>query len=85
MLAPRYRDSAKNNNSDLGSALLAGAAYGYYGGEQKDFHALPLQELVKQVVDGTLPVQIDRTFISMKLLRSIELWSRILQVARLWC
>lgn len=51
-----------NNNSDLRSALPVGATYGFYAGEQEDFHAMPLQELVKQVVDGTLPVQIGRTF-----------------------
>jgi NADPH:quinone reductase-like Zn-dependent oxidoreductase len=51
-----------NNNSDLRSALPAGATYGFYGGEQEDFHTMPLQKLVKQVVDGTLPVQIGRTF-----------------------
>ena len=51
-----------NNNSDLRSALPAGATYGFYGGEQGDFHAMPLQELVKQVVDGTLPVEVGRTF-----------------------
>jgi hypothetical protein len=43
-------------NSDLRFALPAGATYGFYGGGQKDFHAIPLQELAKQVVDGTLLV-----------------------------
>ena len=48
-----------NNNSDLRYALPTGATY---GGGQKDFHAVPLQELAKQVVDSTLPVYIGGTF-----------------------
>jgi hypothetical protein len=43
-------------SSDLGFGLPAGAMYGFYGGGQKDFHAMPLQELAKHVVDGTLLV-----------------------------
>jgi NADPH:quinone reductase-like Zn-dependent oxidoreductase len=51
-----------NNEFDLRSALPAGATYGFYGGEQEDFHAMPLGKLVKQVVDGTLLIQIGKTF-----------------------
>ena len=50
------------NNSDLKSALPVGATYAFYGGEQEDFHAMPLEKLIKQVVNGTLPFQIGRTF-----------------------
>jgi hypothetical protein len=48
-------------NSDPRYTLPTGATYGLYGGGQKDFHAMPLQGLAKQVADSTLPVQIDET------------------------
>ena len=51
-----------NSNSDLKSALPAGATYAFYGGEQEDFHAMPLEKLVKEVMDGMLPIQIGKTF-----------------------
>lgn len=41
---------------------VVGGNSGFYGGEQEDFHAMPLEKLVKQVVDGTLPIQIGKTF-----------------------
>ena len=47
---------------NVDKALPAGATYEFYGGEQEDFHAMPLEKLVKQVVDGKLPVQIGKTF-----------------------
>lgn len=51
-----------NNNESVNAALPAGATYAFYGGEQEDFHATPLEKLVQQVVDGTLPIQIGKTF-----------------------
>jgi NADPH:quinone reductase-like Zn-dependent oxidoreductase len=51
-----------NNDSDLRSVLAVGATYEFYGGEQEDFHAMPLEMLVKQVADGTLPIQIGKVF-----------------------
>ena len=47
---------------NMDKALPAGATYEFYGGEQEDFHAMPLEKLVNQVVDGELPVQIGKTF-----------------------
>lgn len=51
-----------NSDSDLSSVLPVGAIYGFYGGEQEDFHAMPLEKLVKEIVDGILPIQIGRVF-----------------------
>jgi NADPH:quinone reductase-like Zn-dependent oxidoreductase len=51
-----------NSNSSVRDALSAGATYAFYGGEQEDFHALPLEELVEQVVQGTLPIQVGKVF-----------------------
>ena len=51
-----------NSSSDLKSKFRAGATYAFYGGEQEDFHAMPLEELVKAVADGKLPVQIGKVF-----------------------
>ena len=42
--------------------LAAGARYDFYGGEQEDFHALPLLELVRKVLDGSLPVAVGKVF-----------------------
>lgn len=51
-----------NNVNSVEKALPEGATYRFYGGEQEDFHALPLDKLLGQVQDGSLPVQIGRTF-----------------------
>lgn len=51
-----------NNADSADDALPDGATYAFYGGEQEDFHALPLEKLLGQVRDGSLPVQIGRTF-----------------------
>lgn len=51
-----------NRNADPDSALPKGASYGFYGGEQEDFHAMPLQELVDAVAEGKLVVQIGKKF-----------------------
>ena len=39
-----------------------GIEYEFYGGEQEDFHAMPLQKLIDMVVDGSLPIQIGKVF-----------------------
>jgi NADPH:quinone reductase-like Zn-dependent oxidoreductase len=51
-----------NTNADLEDVLPKGATYGFYGGEQEDFHAMPLQEMVDQVAEGKLVVQIGKKF-----------------------
>jgi hypothetical protein len=51
-----------NSNADPESALPKGAIYGFYGGEQADFHAMLLQELVDQVKEGKLVVQIGKKY-----------------------
>lgn len=51
-----------NSNVDPDSALPKGATYGFYGGEQEDFHAMPLQELIDQVEAGKLVVQIGKKY-----------------------
>jgi NADPH:quinone reductase-like Zn-dependent oxidoreductase len=51
-----------NSDSDLRPVLPAGATYAFYAGEQEDFHAMPLEKLVKEVVDGTLPIRIGKVF-----------------------
>lgn len=51
-----------NNADSADDALPDGATYAFYGGEQEDFHALPLEKLLGQVRDGSLPVQIGRNF-----------------------
>lgn len=51
-----------NSSVDPDSALPKGATYGFYGGEQEDFHAMPLQELIDQVEEGKLEVQIGKKF-----------------------
>lgn len=51
------------SQSSLQAALEAiGGSYEFYGGEQEDFHALPLEELVQEVVDGKLPMQVGKVF-----------------------
>ena len=52
-------------NSDLSRirhSLPAGATYEFYGGEQDDFHAMPLLELVGKVLDGTMAVQVGKVY-----------------------
>lgn len=51
-----------NSSSSINAALPSKATYGFYGGEQEDFHAMPLQELIDAVAQGTLPVQIGKVF-----------------------
>ena len=51
-----------NSSSDLKSSFRPGATYAFYGGEQEDFHAMPLEELIKAVADEKLPVQIGKVF-----------------------
>ena len=51
-----------SSTADIKSALPAGATYAFHGGEQKDFHAMPLEELVQAVHEGKLPVTIGKTF-----------------------
>ncbi len=51
-----------NNVESVEKALPEGATYRFYGGEQEDFHALPLEKLLGQVQNSSLPVQIGRTF-----------------------
>jgi NADPH:quinone reductase-like Zn-dependent oxidoreductase len=36
--------------------------YAFYGGEQEDFHAMPLQELIDMVADGRLPIKPGKVF-----------------------
>jgi hypothetical protein len=47
-----------NRNADPESALQKDATYCFYGGEQENFHAMPLHGLVDQVEEGQLFVQI---------------------------
>ena len=51
-----------NSNANPEDVLPNGATYGFYGGEQEDFHAMPLQEMVDQVGEGKLVVQIGKKF-----------------------
>ena len=43
-------------------AISRSIDYQFYGGEQEDFHALPLQELIEMVADGRLPVTPGKVF-----------------------
>jgi NADPH:quinone reductase-like Zn-dependent oxidoreductase len=51
-----------NSNANPEEVLPKGATYGFYGGEQEDFHAMPLQAMVDQVGEGKLVVQIGKKF-----------------------
>lgn len=51
-----------NSNANPEDTLPKGATYGFYGGEQEDFHAMPLQQMVDQVANGKLVVQIGKKF-----------------------
>lgn len=50
------------NVESVNAALPKGASYAFYGGEQEDFHALPLTELVEDVVEGRLPVVVGKVY-----------------------
>ena len=43
-------------------AIARSINYQFYGGEQEDFHALPLQDLLDLVADGRLPVKPGKVF-----------------------
>ena len=43
-------------------AIPSGVGYAFYGGEQEDFHALPLDELIGMVADGQMPIKPGKVF-----------------------
>ena len=44
------------------SSRPARVEYQFYGGEQEDFHALPLQDLIDMVADGRMPIKPGKVF-----------------------
>lgn len=46
----------------VAAVLPEGAKSEFYGGEQEDFHAMPLQQLLDMVADGRLLIQVGKVF-----------------------
>ena len=55
-----------------------------YAGEAEDFMRLPLYNLLEQITQGTLKIQIGKTFKLDEIVEAIALWRRIRLVERSW-